>query len=145
VDRIIEPNSLLYVRDQPGSDDETTCCDGHFDRLRRGGGVGGFGCDRPATGLDEGERRSDAADRRDPERRAFRPRRRPERPENLYQRGRENAGALPADIDARFAKFKDDATAALASIKDVDSFKANMPGIFKNCGGCHELYRAKLN
>jgi cytochrome c556 len=50
-----------------------------------------------------------------------------------------------ADIDARFAKFKDDATAALASIKDVDSFKANMPGIFKNCGGCHELYRAKLN
>jgi cytochrome c556 len=50
-----------------------------------------------------------------------------------------------ADVDARFAKFKDEATADLASITDAATFKANMPAIFKNCGGCHELYRAKSN
>ena len=47
-----------------------------------------------------------------------------------------------ADVDARFAKFGQDATAALAAIKDKDTFVANFPAIFKNCGGCHEKYRA---
>ena len=48
-----------------------------------------------------------------------------------------------ADVEARFKKFGEDATAALASIKDEASFKAIMPGVFKNCGGCHEIYREK--
>ena len=48
-----------------------------------------------------------------------------------------------ADLQARFKKFGEDATAALASIKDEASFKATMPGVLKNCGGCHEKYQAK--
>jgi cytochrome c556 len=59
--------------------------------------------------------------------------------------------ALPAiwadkvDVDARFAKFGQDATDALAAIKDQASFAAAMPAVFKNCGGCHEKYRASQN
>ncbi len=58
-------------------------------------------------------------------------------------------GALPAiwknksDFDARMAKLGTDAKTALAAIKDEASFKANFPPIFKDCGGCHETYRAK--
>ena len=48
-----------------------------------------------------------------------------------------------ADVDARFKKLGEDSAAALASIKDFASFKATMPGIFKDCGGCHEKYRQK--
>ena len=49
-----------------------------------------------------------------------------------------------ADFKARFAKLDSDAKAAEASVKDLDSFKAAMGNIGKNdCGGCHELYRAK--
>jgi cytochrome c556 len=57
--------------------------------------------------------------------------------------------ALPAiwdnkkDFDARFAKLASDATDALSSIKDEATFKSVMPGVLKNCGGCHELYRVK--
>jgi cytochrome c556 len=57
--------------------------------------------------------------------------------------------ALPAvwtnksDLDARFAKLGSDATAALSAITDEASFKANMPKVLSNCGGCHENYRAK--
>jgi cytochrome c556 len=48
------------------------------------------------------------------------------------------------DFKARFAKFGSDAKAADASVKDLDSFKAAMGNIGKNdCGGCHEVYRAK--
>ena len=62
-----------------------------------------------------------------------------------------NTNALPAiweddnkaDFDARFKKFGQDAESALASIKDEASFKANIPAVFKNCGGCHEKYKAK--
>jgi cytochrome c556 len=50
-----------------------------------------------------------------------------------------------ADFDARFVKLGADSKAALASIKDADSFKAAFPGVLKNCGGCHETYRAKDN
>jgi cytochrome c556 len=59
-----------------------------------------------------------------------------------------NTKALPeiwankADVDARFAKLGQDATDALATIKDQATFAANFPPIFKNCGGCHEKYRA---
>ena len=48
-----------------------------------------------------------------------------------------------ADFDARFAKLADDVKAASAAIVDAASFKAQMPALLKNCGGCHELYRAK--
>jgi cytochrome c556 len=57
--------------------------------------------------------------------------------------------ALPAiwqnkkDFDDRLAKLGADAADALDKIKDEASFKALMPGVLKNCGGCHELYRAK--
>jgi cytochrome c556 len=62
-----------------------------------------------------------------------------------------DTNALPAiwdnkpDFDARFKKFGDDVSAAQAAITDEASFKATMPGVLKNCGGCHEKYRAKLN
>ena len=48
-----------------------------------------------------------------------------------------------ADFDAKLDQFGKDATAAMASITDEASFKANMGGVLKSCGGCHELYRAK--
>jgi cytochrome c556 len=61
-----------------------------------------------------------------------------------------DTNALPAiwdnkaDLDARFKKLGADATAALAAVKDEASFKATMPNFYKNCGDCHEKYRAKL-
>ena len=50
-----------------------------------------------------------------------------------------------ADFDARFQKFGAEAKAAQASVKDLDTFKASFSGLTKNCGGCHETYRAKKN
>jgi cytochrome c556 len=52
--------------------------------------------------------------------------------------------AKMADVKARFAKFGDDAKAAEASVKDLESFKSAFGNIGKNdCGGCHEQYRVK--
>ncbi|MBV8443701.1 MAG: cytochrome c [Hyphomicrobiales bacterium] len=48
-----------------------------------------------------------------------------------------------ADLDARFKKMGEDATAALTTIKDEASFKATMPDVLKSCDGCHEKYHAK--
>lgn len=48
-----------------------------------------------------------------------------------------------ADFKAKFVKFGEDAKAADASVKDLDSLKVAFPTIGKNCGGCHELYRIK--
>jgi cytochrome c556 len=49
-----------------------------------------------------------------------------------------------ADLKERFAKFGQDAKAADASVKDLDSFKAAFTNIGKNdCGACHEHYRLK--
>ena len=48
-----------------------------------------------------------------------------------------------ADFNARFAKFSKDVAAAIAATKDEASFKAAAPAVFENCGGCHELYKAK--
>jgi cytochrome c556 len=58
-------------------------------------------------------------------------------------------GALPEiwqnkdDFSARFQKLGADSRAALISITDRTTFMAAMPGVLKNCGGCHEKYRAK--
>jgi cytochrome c556 len=48
-----------------------------------------------------------------------------------------------ADFDAKFAKLADDATAAAAKIKDEASFKTVYPDVAKDCGGCHQDYRAR--
>lgn len=48
-----------------------------------------------------------------------------------------------ADFKAKFVKFGADAKAAEASVKDLDSLKAVMGDMGKNCGGCHETYRVK--
>jgi cytochrome c556 len=68
-------------------------------------------------------------------------------PENSKTGG--DTAALPAiwtnkaDFDGKFAKFGSDAKAAASAVKDADSFKSAFPGLTKNCGGCHENYRAK--
>jgi cytochrome c556 len=48
-----------------------------------------------------------------------------------------------SDFTAKAAKFVADSKAALSSVKDLDSFKGAFSGVTKNCGGCHETYRAK--
>ena len=48
-----------------------------------------------------------------------------------------------AGFDARIASFAKVAGEAKGKIKDLDSLKANMPAIGKECGGCHETYRVK--
>jgi cytochrome c556 len=53
--------------------------------------------------------------------------------------------ANKSDVDARFAKLGQDAADALAAIKDQASFTATFPSVLKNCGGCHEKYRAADN
>lgn len=53
--------------------------------------------------------------------------------------------ANKADVDARYAKFGQDAADALAAIKDQASFTASFPAVLKNCGACHEKYRASEN
>lgn len=55
--------------------------------------------------------------------------------------------ALPAiwdksnDFKAAAAKFGSDAKAAAAATKDLDSFKAGMAEVGKNCGSCHQTFR----
>ena len=51
--------------------------------------------------------------------------------------------ANKADFDAKMKKFGDDAKAAQAASKDLDSFKAAYGNVMRNCGGCHETYRIK--
>ena len=48
-----------------------------------------------------------------------------------------------ADFNARFAKFAKDVAAAQAATVNEASFKKVAPTVFENCGGCHELYKAK--
>lgn len=47
------------------------------------------------------------------------------------------------DFKAKFVKFSADAKAAEGSVKDLDSLKAALGVVGKNCGGCHETYRVK--
>ncbi|PIT02142.1 cytochrome C [Bradyrhizobium nitroreducens] len=48
-----------------------------------------------------------------------------------------------AGFDAKIAGFAKIVSEAKGKIKDLDSLKANMPAIGKECGGCHETYRVK--
>lgn len=51
----------------------------------------------------------------------------------------EDKAGFAAKIDS-FAKV---VTEAKAKIKDLDSLKATVPAIGKECGGCHETFRLK--
>lgn len=48
-----------------------------------------------------------------------------------------------AGFDAKIASFAKVVGEAKAKIKDIESLKANMPAIGKECGACHETYRVK--
>lgn len=48
-----------------------------------------------------------------------------------------------AGFDAKIASFAKVVTEAKAKIKDLNSLKANFPGIGKECGACHETFRVK--
>lgn len=48
-----------------------------------------------------------------------------------------------AEFSAAIAKFGADAKAAAAKTKDLDSFKASMSEVGRNCGSCHDAWRKK--
>lgn len=48
-----------------------------------------------------------------------------------------------AGFQARIASFAKVVTEAKAKIKDLDTLKATVPGIAKECGACHETFRLK--
>ena len=48
-----------------------------------------------------------------------------------------------ADFEAKLAKLSADAKAKDAGVKDLDSFKAAMAEVGKDCGACHNTYRKK--
>ena len=50
-----------------------------------------------------------------------------------------------ADFDAKLAKLSSDSKAAEPKVKDLDTFKASMGDIGKDCGGCHNTYRKKAS
>ena len=60
-----------------------------------------------------------------------------------------DTAALPAiwenkaDFKAKADKLVADAKAAQTSVKDADTFKGTFSGLTKDCGSCHETYRAK--
>jgi cytochrome c556 len=62
-----------------------------------------------------------------------------------------DTAALPAiwenkaDFDAKMAKLSSDAKDKDATVKDLDSFKAAIGEVGKNCGGCHNSYRKKAS
>jgi cytochrome c556 len=49
-----------------------------------------------------------------------------------------------AGFAAKIESFGKVVTEAKAKIKDLDSLKANVPAIGKECGGCHETFRLKI-
>jgi cytochrome c556 len=49
-----------------------------------------------------------------------------------------------AGFDAHIVTFAKAVTDAKVKIKDLDSLKANVGGIGKACGGCHETFRLKI-
>jgi len=61
----------------------------------------------------------------------------------------DDTAALPkiweakADFDGKLRKLAEDARAAQAKITDEASFKQEFPALLKNCGGCHNDFRAR--
>jgi cytochrome c556 len=47
------------------------------------------------------------------------------------------------DFKAAIAKFTADVKAAQDSTKDLDTFKANLQTVGKNCGNCHQAFRVR--
>lgn len=73
---------------------------------------------------------------------------------NLFPEGSQTGGdtaALPAiwsnraDFNARIAKWGADARTEGAKVADLATFQAAFGEVTKNCGGCHETYRARRN
>jgi len=62
-----------------------------------------------------------------------------------------DTAALPAvwenkaDFDAKLTKFASEAKAAGPKVTDLDTFKAQMTEVRKNCGGCHQTYRKRAS
>jgi len=60
-----------------------------------------------------------------------------------------DTAALPAiwenkaDFEAKLAKLASEAKAAGAAITDLDTFKAQITEVRKNCAGCHQPYRKR--
>ncbi len=50
-----------------------------------------------------------------------------------------------ADFEAKLAKFADESKAAAAATTNLDTFKAQIAEVRKNCGGCHTPYRKKAS
>lgn len=49
-----------------------------------------------------------------------------------------------AGFNAQITAFSAAVANAKATVKDVDTLKAALPGIAKACGACHETYRVKI-
>ena len=50
-----------------------------------------------------------------------------------------------ADFNAKLTKFASDSKAAGEATKDLETFKAQMTEVRKNCGGCHQTYRKRAS
>jgi cytochrome c556 len=49
------------------------------------------------------------------------------------------------DFKAKIAKFAADVKTAEGNTKDLDTLKVNFPLVAKDCGGCHETFRTKMD
>jgi cytochrome c556 len=49
-----------------------------------------------------------------------------------------------AGFEEHIANFSKTVAEAKSKIKDLDTLKANFPGVGKQCGGCHETFRVKM-
>ena len=59
------------------------------------------------------------------------------------QRRRRRSGKTRPASTAKIDSFAKVVTEAKAKIKDLDSLKATVPAIGKECGACHETFRVK--
>ena len=50
-----------------------------------------------------------------------------------------------ADFEARLAKWGEESRGQGGRVSDLASFRTAFAEVTKNCGGCHELYRARRN
>jgi len=48
-----------------------------------------------------------------------------------------------AGFEAKIASFAKTVGEAKGKVKDLDSLKATLPAVGKECGGCHEIFRVK--